>query len=37
MTLLSALAGVWLTGGDSNVFTQISFLCWPRSPARTRF
>ncbi len=26
MTLLSALAGVWLTGGDSNVFTQISFL-----------
>jgi multidrug efflux pump len=26
MTLFSALAGVWLTGGDSNVFTQISFL-----------
>ena len=26
MTLLSALAGVWMTGGDSNVFTQISFL-----------
>src|SRR5213075_2157406 len=26
MTLLSALAGVWLTGGDSNVFTQVSFL-----------
>ncbi len=26
MTLLSAIAGVWLTGGDSNVFTQISFL-----------
>jgi multidrug efflux pump subunit AcrB len=26
MTLLSALAGVWLTGGDNNVFTQISFL-----------
>ena len=26
LTLLSALAGVWLTGGDNNVFTQISFL-----------
>jgi len=26
MTLLSAITGVWLTGGDSNVFTQISFL-----------
>ena len=26
MTLFSALAGVWLTGGDNNVFTQISFL-----------
>jgi multidrug efflux pump len=26
MTILSALAGVWLTGGDNNVFTQISFL-----------
>jgi multidrug efflux pump len=26
MTMLSALAGVWLTGGDNNVFTQISFL-----------
>ena len=26
MTLLSAMAGVWLTGGDNNVFTQISFL-----------
>jgi multidrug efflux pump len=26
MTLLSALAGVWFTGGDNNVFTQISFL-----------
>jgi multidrug efflux pump len=26
MTLLSALTGVWLTGGDNNVFTQISFL-----------
>ena len=26
VTLLSALAGVWLTGGDSNVFTQVSFL-----------
>jgi multidrug efflux pump len=26
MTLLSALAGVWVTGGDNNVFTQISFL-----------
>jgi NodT family efflux transporter outer membrane factor (OMF) lipoprotein len=26
MTLLPALVGVWLTGGDSNVFTQISFL-----------
>src|SRR4026208_796306 len=25
MTLLSAIAGVWLTGGDNNVFTQISF------------
>jgi multidrug efflux pump len=26
MTLLCAICGVWLTGGDSNVFTQISFL-----------
>jgi multidrug efflux pump len=26
MTLLSAIGGVWLTGGDNNVFTQISFL-----------
>ncbi len=26
MTLLSAIAGVWLTSGDNNVFTQISFL-----------
>ena len=26
MTILSALAGVWLTAGDNNVFTQISFL-----------
>ena len=26
MTLVSALAGVWVTGGDNNVFTQISFL-----------
>ena len=26
MTILSAIAGVWLTGGDNNVFTQISFL-----------
>jgi multidrug efflux pump len=26
MTLFSAIAGVWLTGGDNNVFTQVSFL-----------
>jgi multidrug efflux pump len=26
MTFLSALAGVWITGGDNNVFTQVSFL-----------
>jgi multidrug efflux pump len=26
LTLLSALGGVWLTGGDNNVFTQVSFL-----------
>jgi multidrug efflux pump subunit AcrB len=26
MTLFSAIAGVWATGGDNNVFTQISFL-----------
>jgi multidrug efflux pump len=26
MTLLSAIGGVWLTGGDNNIFTQISFL-----------
>jgi hypothetical protein len=26
MTLLSAIAGVWITGGDNNVFTQVSFL-----------
>jgi multidrug efflux pump len=26
MTLLSAIVGVWVTGGDNNVFTQVSFL-----------
>jgi multidrug efflux pump len=26
MVLFSAIAGVWVTGGDNNVFTQISFL-----------
>jgi len=26
MTFFSAIAGVWITGGDNNVFTQISFL-----------
>src|SRR4030095_7365327 len=26
MTLLSAIGGVWLTGGGNNVFTQIRFL-----------
>ncbi len=26
MTLLSALGGVWLTGGDNNVFTQIALI-----------
>src|ERR1700752_942342 len=26
MTILSAIAGVWVAGGDNNVFTQISFL-----------
>ncbi len=26
MTLFSAITGVWLTEGDNNVFTQISFL-----------
>ncbi len=26
MSLCSAIAGVWLTGGDNNVFTQVSFL-----------
>jgi multidrug efflux pump len=26
MTVFSAIAGVWLTAGDNNVFTQISFL-----------
>jgi multidrug efflux pump subunit AcrB len=26
MTLLCALAGVWMADGDNNVFTQISFL-----------
>src|SRR6185312_10679880 len=26
MVLFSAIAGVWITGGDNNVFTQISFL-----------
>jgi len=26
MTILSAITGVWLTAGDNNVFTQISFL-----------
>lgn len=26
MGILSAIAGVWLTGGDNNLFTQISFV-----------
>jgi multidrug efflux pump len=26
MTLLCAITGVWLTGGDDNIFTQVSFL-----------
>jgi multidrug efflux pump subunit AcrB len=26
MCLLSAIGGVWLTGGDNNIFTQIGFL-----------
>ena len=26
MTILSAIVGVWITGGDNNVFTQIAFL-----------
>ena len=26
MVLFSAIAGVWFTGGDNNVFTQVSFL-----------
>ncbi len=26
MSLLSALAGLWLTGGENNVFTQIGFM-----------
>jgi multidrug efflux pump len=26
LTLLSALTGVWVTGGDNNIFTQVSFL-----------
>ncbi|WP_448205859.1 efflux RND transporter permease subunit [Azospirillum sp. sgz302134] len=26
MSVLSALAGVWLTGGDNNIFTQIGFM-----------
>jgi len=26
MCLLSAIAGVWLTGGDNNIFTQIGFI-----------
>src|SRR5690606_16140239 len=25
MCLLCAIAGVWLTGGDNNIFTQIAF------------
>jgi len=26
MALLSAIVGVWLTGGDNNIFTQIGFV-----------
>ena len=26
MSLLAAIAGVWLTGGDNNIFTQIGFV-----------
>ena len=36
MCLLSAIAGVWLTGGDNNIFTQIGFLVLVGLAARTR-
>src|SRR3546814_4130417 len=26
MSILAALAGVWLTGGDNNIFTQIGLM-----------
>ena len=36
MCLLFAITGVWLTGGDNNIFTQIGFSCSSVSRARTR-
>ena len=36
MTLLSALLGVWLTGGDNNVFVQVGLVVLMAWRARTR-
>ncbi len=36
MSLLCALVGVWLTGGDNNIFTQIGLMVLVGLSAKTR-
>ncbi len=35
MSLLSAIVGVWVSGGDNNIFTQIGFVVLVGTAART--
>ena len=37
MTMLSALFGVWLTGGDNNVFVQVGLVVLMGRPVKTPF
>ncbi|VFT73597.1 RND multidrug efflux transporter, Acriflavin resistance protein [Klebsiella aerogenes] len=37
MTMLSALFGVWLTGGDNNVFVQVGLVVLMAWPVKTPF
>ena len=37
MTMLSALFGVWLTGGDNNVFVQVGLVVLMGLACKTRF
>ena len=37
MTMLSALFGVWLTGGDNNVFVQVGLVVLMGLACKTRY